>query len=709
MFLSSEPYEPSLSDSAFEVPILSDPASLTQLDLSTLENQTFEQDIPTPIRNTLNYHDETSSSTHSGKGTVRLADIYPSMELMEQTVASPIIEEQPFKLESLKIEEPLTPPLPLPIPKSVHFSDIVEEMLLDPPSSPSSDPFRNTHFEEAFGDAAERVTRQLDQESLIPADATGRVEVPLMDFSFPDPPWKKPMKAQGATILYSIAIIKDVIGEGFPIWPGQNRGHGKLKWNPFPHDLAKVAQKENYPEDDNTWKPFLNGPENDQIIDTSSLTWKAPGLKILKEDDDEEIESSKYQSNGSQDIFLLARKRRMELEREGKRFSRQNPAKSAELNMPVSGASPLGKRNTPKSNDNLPISQKLQNNQTGSDGFGLLMGGAFSAENALDNFLELRGIKKQKLTSSSHFQNNNKQASAQVQTTQAEPQNQPAEELRLLETSMNTPRPLPVPVLSLPAGPISAIIASSLLKRRTLIEHIESQIPGLKLIERDFKAHNTTAWVPNSVTRSPIASPLDSEADLIVSPSTGIVLTTLQKIKQKPLPGQKTKPAIRDRLERASGRYEKLVVLVSEGRVDESTNGLDENNCNAICEFVGFTSGLEATILVLFVGGGEKTLSKWLMNSIVQHAAASNSLLEEETHWELFLRRVGMNAYAAQSMAAAAKAYVNFDPHGNSDAGQSGLAAFVRMERQQRVDTFGQICGRRLLERVGACLEATWV
>jgi hypothetical protein len=215
--------------------------------------------------------------------------------------------------------------------------------------------------------------------------------------------------------------------------------------------------------------------------------------------------------------------------------------------------------------------------------------------------------------------------------------------------------------------------------------------------------------MPGSVTRSPVKSPLDSEADIIVSPSIGIVITTLQKIKQKPLPGQKTKAAIRERLEQVSTRYEKLVIYVSEGRADETTNGLDANDCAAYGSFAGFALGLNSSIIVQFVGGGEGALSKWLASTIAQNrVTGESSLLEEETHWELFLRRAGMNAFAAQAIMAELKEPDGVNALSPSKAGLFGLPAFVDMALEQRITRFGPLCGRGLIERVSTVIDADW-
>jgi hypothetical protein len=222
--------------------------------------------------------------------------------------------------------------------------------------------------------------------------------------------------------------------------------------------------------------------------------------------------------------------------------------------------------------------------------------------------------------------------------------------------------------------------------------------------------HNMTQWLPNSVTRSPVLSPLASESDIIVSPRTGIILTNICKVKQRPLPGQKAKVEIQDRVEKVSLRYEHLVVVVSEGNDEETTSGLPETDSLALAEFAGFCSSLEATIIVQFVAGGEETLAKWLVAMMIQYGTqdAGTQLLQDETRWELFLRRAGMNAFAAQTVIAALKAPEGVDPEG-SKAGMFGLTGFVEMgdeERNRRFETL--LGGRRVLRLVGKCIDAKW-
>jgi hypothetical protein len=703
-----------------QLTILSDPPSLIKEDLEAIEKRIFEQDIPTPLRKfkVTSLHDDSSSDTHVDGETVKLGDIYSPLASLDNTMISPRIESHRVKLEDLNVEEPLTPPILIPAPpKAVHFSNIIEEMLLDHPSSSRSDILEDSFFNDAFGDAAERAKRQLEQETLIEADSTARVEVPFVDFSLPNPPWKILQEHfTNSTILLAKqkSVIVDIVGTDNPEWPGVKQLDFQLRWTPFPHNLAEIAVEEDFQSNDATWEVFVEDPDDSEVIDSSSLTWKPPGLRILRDEDDhDEIELGKFKTDNPLDILFLVKKRKMELE-EGGSFS-QNVAReeAGDAAGSTSNVSLVVKqqlrKSTPKPGSFTSAPPKSQLDQTQDQGLSLLLGGPFSTHNSLQNYLELRGSKKPKLMDSFCFATNNGQAQTPTQPVESRLPQQDIVQLPTRKPPIAKADPLPSPDIRVPTEPVNIIVASTLLKHRALIKYLEAQIPSLTLLERDFAAHNTTVWLPGSVTRSPIASPLASEADIGVSSSTGIVITTLQRIKQKPLPGQKTKPSIRDRVEKVSLRYEKLVVLVSEERTDETTNGLDDNDCLAFSEFVGFTLGLEAAVTVQFVGGGEETLSKWLESAIIQNGPIGESiLLEEETHWELFLRRAGMNTFAAQEIIIALKAPDGVDPSSPTKVGQFGLTAFVEMNREHRINRFCHLCGKKLLERVSAVVDSKW-
>ncbi len=697
-----------MSDPVFQVPILSDASSPTKYVLEALEQKIFEQDIPTPLRKctTTEVSKEFSSDTYVGDVAVNLGELYSPLASFENSGAPPSIETQRIKREDLKVEEPLTPEMPQVAPKSVHFSEIVEEMDLYPASAPDSPAYENKFFEEAFGDALKTANQRAEQERLIEADSTARVDVPVMDFSKPDPPWKAFEQQRGSASLISLQklTIKELVGHPRP-WHGTGLLATTMNWVPFPASLARVALEELFKDDDLTWEAFVKDPKEEKVIDSSDLTWKPPGLRILKDtDDDDEIEPAKFRNDNVQDLSALVKKRKMELE--------QNESQDNEVNKSKTNTLPHLRRSTPTPNDLIHMSpaHKMHDDLVDGQGFGLLAG-AFSAAVSIDNYLELRGTKKPKLMDSSYFQPTTRavQSVPKSHTPQLDHKTQAKIQFPMRKSPVVADARLPAPNLEHFNTETYVIVSSTLLKHRSLVKQLEALLPKLKLVERDFSAHNTTSWMPGSVSRSPIKSPLDSEADIIVSPSMGIVITTLQKIKQKPLPGQKAKTAIRERLDQVSTRYERLVVYVTEGRTDATTNGLDANDCLDFGTFVGFVLGLNSSNTVQFVGGGEETLSKWVASTIAQNRVVGDStLIEEETHWEMFLRRAGMNAFAAQATISALKDPEGVNPLSPSKAGLFGIVAFVEMSVEQRIARFGPLCGRGLIERVSAVIDTDW-
>ncbi|KAG0652450.1 hypothetical protein D0Z07_0336 [Hyphodiscus hymeniophilus] len=686
----ARPYEPSMSDPVFDLPLLSDPESLTKQDLEAIEGEIFKIDMPTPIRNAKDSNE--SSDTLVGDETVKIADIYSPAASLDGPLISPKSDITRIKRHNFKVEEPLTPARPTELPKAVRFDDLTMKWHL--PADSPKESFESTFFEEAFGEFHEKATRISEQESLIAADTTARVDVAVMDFSLPMPPWKNIHYTSNS--IWQEVMVKNTMQYGLSKWP--LNGKAPTRWSPFPRDFAKAIIEDGITEDDSTWQAFIRGAEDNDVTDTSTLTWKPPGLKILRdEDDDEEIEPANFEQRAAQDLSYLAKKRKMLIEERDKEC---NTSDSSAQNSTIQPP----RKKTPKPNDFGSVANVQSHRLDG--GRALLMDGVFSVANSVDNFLKLRGTKQAKSSESSDLT----KAIVETQITPSKAQQQPA--LFMPLPVRNSPIPktaalLPAPPNNVADTLVNVIVSSTLLKHRALIKHVETLAAKLVLVERDFSAHDTTAWMPGSVARSPITSPLASEADIIISPLVGVIITTLQMIKQKPLPGQKAKVAIRERLEKVSVRHEKIIVLVTEGQADENTRTLDNSDCIAFSEFVAFAMTLPSTVSVQFVGGGEATLAKWVISSISAHKV-NIELLAEETHWELFLRRAGLNAFAAQAIIREIPACGGLDLSNSSKIAHFGLAAFVEMDREQRIAMFGPICGTRLMERVSAVVDARW-
>ncbi|EME40659.1 hypothetical protein DOTSEDRAFT_37443 [Dothistroma septosporum NZE10] len=262
---------------------------------------------------------------------------------------------------------------------------------------------------------------------------------------------------------------------------------------------------------------------------------------------------------------------------------------------------------------------------------------------------------------------------------------------------------IPLPVARQVESILPVVVCSTILKtHQSLIRSIQKSLPTLEIIERDYSAtvssENTTATVAR-------------EAHMTISPSTGLIFTNLQKLKQKPLPGQKSYFGIHQQISRAAPRYERLIVLVS-GRtagtgVEAIIQPIDESDTAAVTDLIGLATMLDSDVEVIHTAGDNNGLAHWTAALITQHACGHSCFLPEETTWERFLRRAGMNAYAAQVLLEQLKSAVMVQHSGNSHTrslsqyGASGLGAFVAMSAEERMYRFADVLGGwRVMRRV---------
>lgn len=257
------------------------------------------------------------------------------------------------------------------------------------------------------------------------------------------------------------------------------------------------------------------------------------------------------------------------------------------------------------------------------------------------------------------------------------------------------------------------VVSTYFLRNRKLACRVQRLYPGAELIERDVALHEHSG---SGFQRCPdpalkLIDNMCDEADITISPGTGIVLTTLQKIRQCSLPGQAVRMIVRERVARVAPRYERLLILVSEDNIrdyiaNESGNvepHIVDSDYKAVVEFIGFCSTLKQDTQALFIAGKEEQLAEWIVAMMVKHAGVDTGvkLISEETTWELFLRRAGFNSFAAQAILGELK--------GQSTAAEVGLTAFVKMSVEKRVERFEKMFGgTNLLKRVSSQLDARW-
>ncbi|KAF2265709.1 hypothetical protein CC78DRAFT_598295 [Lojkania enalia] len=729
------PYIPSSPGNRLE--LLSESPNSVAAEAKMLEERIMEEPtvIPQLVREG---SDASDPMLFEGDDLTQAFDLLPA----SLDIESPRIMKR--KIEDLKVECPLTPPLfpqsPMKKLKSVSFPEIVHEYIPELPSNfESGDDILspNDSFADFFKDVApavEEVNRKLENEKLSEVDTTMRVDVPILDFSLPTAPWEiSTNKKTGKQLVTGSELeaqrefllqVKREYLKPDSSWHGVSKLERDMHWSPFPSHMATIMISESLKDDGGVLEKLMAELTIGDIMTSSTNIWKREGLRILdyEEDSDEEIELSSF--TPTNDMEALIRKRKIEIDDEeaDEEIGRTNT--QGQYMLQVSS-----KRNPPSQEPQPATSQAEISHPQPQQSLGrrdddIMFGGMFSASTALHKFMAIHGKLPAKVVdggrkayedqimqhATSGFSAGLTEASKSAHSdapTGVALQDHP-ESSEMLPFSQKLP---PVPRI---LSPCSFIISSTLLQQRRLTRQIENFYSNAEFIERDFS-------LPHSPAK---------EADLLLSPSTGLIFTTLQNIKQQALPGQPNHSPIRERISELQHRYERLVVLVSEGlnkELEESSTGrlTDSRDIEALMDLKSFGTRMEAEILVRYVKGGEQVLSRIVVGEMAKWGLPHGSkdigelrLLQEETLWELFLRRTGLNPFAAQVTLASLKNSYNLPLTSSLRAASNqtlktvsvfGLPAFILMPAIQRIEKFQVLLGgSRILSRVSEVLDQQW-
>ena len=647
--------------------------------------------------------------------TESLGDIYsPLKGIRDPPSSPPLVRQRP---NDLKVEVPLSPPHSDRLPpwknKSVSFSEALPELIceLPPPIAISENSSDNVDgfFEKMIKPVAVKAERAIEQEQLQEIDTTLRVQVPTMDFSPPTAPWEamshRPKDEDEDELLKKTLTEMKALHFSNHTWPISGQAERELKWAPFPVALGKVDTQESI-SDNGFVEEYIETPE---CVDSESLTWKPEGLRILDElaESEEELEEGDFSEK--KDLNSLIRKRKFELELED-----DEPISSPSQNVPNA----VQNRTQGKQEVDTARTKGNVSRSTDQD---TIFANDFSTIGALENYMNIRNgqMTRRKVTSDHYFA---KPSQVSQPCEPLDPHRSKRTCQADLQMSSLHTAVLPSPVLSVPASPRWFITSASFLSNRRLSRQVQRLYPSAEYVERDFTLHQyqsqeSLQWKAKGT--SVHYGTMADEADMLLSPSTGLIWTSLQKIKQRSLPGQLDKSAARERISRTSQRYERLLVLISQNRSTEpdsaNTNvqSLDNDDCTALAGFTTFCCSLPDEVQTWFVAGGEEDLAKWIVAAMVKHGMDTDhelKLLQDETVWEVFLRRAGMNAFAAQAILATLKAPDQNKVNAGSMQGPDyGLKAFVKMSLAERFAQFETLLGgRRLLQRVSRVLDARW-
>lgn len=702
---------------AASLPLLSESSDTLFDEIAQLDEKLFRGD-GIAIRNA---HGTTSSEAveELSMGSSDLGLIYSPLAFLNKELSSPL----PVKrraVEELKVEGPLTPPLALQSPvlkksKNVTFQETLHTFIPDP-ELPSAcmldvearmpDTEFDTFFREHIAPFAEKAEREIKNEQLLEVDTTLRVEVPRVIAPTPTPPWRaNASRANGEKDLEAQrALLKAISSDGFKQelkWPGLGKLERQLRWSPFPPQLAKVEIYESLDGQD-MLAELIEETGLSDIGRSEQLTWGPVKLKILEDNvaAEERLEYGTFAP--TDEILSLVRSREATLQ---PAHPMSQVHRNEDRQRPVSATIPLRPRSGPE-----------VSTASGASAFV----GFFSTASSLSNFI---GIQKGTLPVPHDLPDIREvdvpaleQQAVTQQTQQPFVKDSVTPKLPPRESSFAVQAALlPTIPTTLPAR--SFIISTALLKqRRHLVREIEKLYTNADFIERDFDAAGQTVAGLQ-------------EADIGLSPATGVLVTDLQRIKQRALPGQGDRSVLRERIAAVSQRYERLLIYVRAGKGASQLSGmshdqdLDERDCIALSELSGFCGTLQCEVTVGIVPEGDIELAHWMVATMARYGVQDVrvKVLQDETLWELFLRRCGLNPFAAQAVLSVLKKTSTAQPVTQYNSSSppiamearttlGGIAGFVQMPADERLRCFeGLLSGQRVLSRVNQVVEARWL
>ncbi|KAL7819856.1 hypothetical protein V8C26DRAFT_419515 [Trichoderma gracile] len=532
-------------------------------------------------------------------------------------------------------------------------------------------------FETLLQDRQYYANQLVNQERFDPVDSTCRVPVPLLDFEIQPPEW-----AIGhLTAKMHFMALRTRAPSPFALSPVPRdpRSEMSLRWAVLPTQTGQPMLGDELAMPDDTLAKYLSDEETSRLSSRDFVSIQED-LQVFQLQEEEEIEEAFLQDDEADEEPLTNTQ------------PTESLAGTSLVHSNISNATIT--QDSPELN--RPVRRKLDD-----DAVRLLPKSYDTSATSilLHNFMELRGIKRPRLSTQPPAASQPRDALPSKLAK--EPPESNDREATLIEVANEMP-PAQAPQFELPSEKASIIISVDL--PRKILRKMESSWTPEKLIDMDYSRHNTQDWLPGAPRPKEVTSPLSFEADISLSPSTGIIITNILKVRQRPLPGSQLLAPLRERVQQVSQKYETLIVLVSESNSQGEVMGtLAPSDTAAYADFVMFAAALDGDVNVQFIPGATITMSSWILAYMCRYSsqcvALSRFLSSEETPWELLLRRAGMNVFAAKVLPKTL-----FE-----QAGQSGLAAFLNMPSRERVTRYGALLGgEKVLLMTGKVLDRRW-
>lgn len=571
---------------------------------------------------------------------------------------------------------------------------------------------------------------ELDKEQLIEADTVLRFPIPPVDDFVPIAPWTLEDRTQQAVTAGTFNKILKTAER----WSGVSKLEQSMPWRPFPSYLGKIKAEGEF--DDGSCARYLSEISYEGEVDFANLTWKPDGLRVfdVDEEEEEELEActfSEYMLEPDQAPHTAPRAFQVRTMPMEDLLAQQSQALQPSFDNPklvtprpqaklLPACGPTIDDLIKRRQEQMRKDDQEERTNSGSKYPGLPASATMSR---IEGLATVAPRSRRQIDQSMPFE---QFMALQGQTPGIVADPAATAQVGTPEASKNNlaPNPTPEPrvVVSLPKVDrhhiSGTIITSSTLDRR-IAASLFGQCKNLREILRESitSPTSTTSAVP------------ETEAHITLSPSTGLMLTTLPKLKQKPLPGhEKQFQSFLSKVTMISHRYERLIILISEGREDSlakskasseqaesSTTATDispllPHDTSALNSFISQTTTTipNCEIQSIYILGGSSSLLHWIMANLHQYAPANINLQDEESFWEIFLRTAGLNAFAAQVVLNQLGKSAG-ERNEDGDGCESNLATFVTMSEEQRIRKFGALLGgENVLRRVSRNIDARW-
>lgn len=476
----------------------------------------------------------------------------------------------------------------------------------------------------------------------------------------------------------------------------------KMNWVPF-KSSKKINLEETISDDSERFLNLISPPKD--VVRSAQLLFKEPGLRIL---DSSEGYEEELEENGD-----LANLISQQVE---PKIPQKRPAIDQLLaRLPV--------KRSPQCTKDIDETEFTTRRPKGP------LDSAFSASNALETFLDLRGSKFKRMTLPPAPRSADEIENDPIQTqTQEDKVGKASRDQRQSSDSLVYPGSM----IQVPATPVqdrihkqqvfkvsnpaqlswrrSIVVETSMLKtHRSLTASLEHRGGGnLDIIYREMNSGHKHLG-PNS-----------EPPDVILNPASCLILTNLQAISQKSLPGQNVTSSdnkVRRKVQALAKEYDLVFIVATVPRV--LGGNFTQSHMDVISTFTGYCASFKwASVTPVWVvpenlpAKTDEAINAWTWSLISQHAFPTSkqpnpvTLIHDETSWEHFLRKAGMNPMASQVVLG----MLHKDPSAQEDHADKpwGLSRLVRMSAEERDRRFERVIGKRAVERMNAVLDGEW-